>query len=102
MLPARLTWPGSPPLARISHTIVGRWRRALACQQDFAPPPIQGVFARCENLLARQGPSQRPRECEKCGLAVRRGVPDRPPGATTPTTGAAVARGITPRPTGFA
>ena len=35
----------------------------------FAPPPIPDVFARCENLSARQGPSQRPRECEKCGLA---------------------------------
>jgi hypothetical protein len=41
---------------------------ALSCQRVFAPQRIPGVFARSENLLARQGPSQHPRECEKCGL----------------------------------
>jgi len=28
-----------------------------------------GTWSTCESLLARQGPSQHPRECEKCGPA---------------------------------
>ena len=64
----------SARLARISPAVAGCWRRALSCQRVFAPPPVPGVFAQhlvygCENLLARQGPSQRPRPREKCALA---------------------------------
>jgi hypothetical protein len=62
---------GAPPvgLASASHTVAGRWRRALSCPKGgigvFAPPPIQGRQYRlysqgAKNRLARQGPSEHP------------------------------------------
>jgi hypothetical protein len=60
----------------------GMMAQGISCQQVFAPPPISGVLAMRENLLARQGPSQPPRECETCDPGVGPGrrmnkLPDR-------------------------
>jgi hypothetical protein len=49
----------------------GHGRAPKGSMGFFAPPLIPGVLASCEIPLARQGPSQHPRECEKSGLATQ-------------------------------
>jgi hypothetical protein len=64
-----ISWPRLLTLSRDDGD--GHGRAPKGSMGFFAPPLIPGVLARCEIPLARQGPSQHPRECEKSGLATQ-------------------------------